>query len=54
MRKVCERRRSSEIGIADEVNDLGAMAKAVAPELLLGVVLMLWIEKQSQEIARVY
>lgn len=29
------------MGIADEVNDLG-------------VVLMFWIEKQSQEIARVY
>lgn len=30
----CERRRASEIGIADSCNDLGAMAWAVAPELV--------------------
>lgn len=30
----CERRRVSEIGIADSCNDLGAMALAVAPELV--------------------
>ena len=33
MRKGCKRRRSSEIGIADRVNDLGAMVDAIAPEL---------------------
>lgn len=33
MRKECVRRSSSEIGIVDRVNDLGAMAWAVAPEL---------------------
>ena len=30
MRKECERRRSSEIGIVDKGKDLGAMADAVA------------------------
>ena len=30
----CERRRASEIGIADSCNDLGVMAGAVAPELV--------------------
>ena len=35
MRKGCKRRRSSEIGIDNRVNDLGAMAWAVAPELFL-------------------
>lgn len=30
----CERRRASEIGIADSCNDLGVMAWAVAPELV--------------------
>ena len=30
----CERRRASEIGIADSCNDLGAMAWAIAPELV--------------------
>ncbi len=34
MRKECGRRSSSEVGIVDRVNDLGAMAWAVAPELL--------------------
>lgn len=34
MRKGCGKRRSNEIGIAGEVNGLGAMAYAVAPELL--------------------
>ena len=34
MRKRCERRRSNKVGIVDEVNDLGATADAVAPELL--------------------
>ena len=34
MRKGCEKRRASEIGIGDRVNDLGAMAQAVAPELV--------------------
>ena len=33
MRKECGRRSSSEVGIVDRVNDLGAMAWAVAPEL---------------------
>lgn len=33
MRKGCERRRASEIGIVDSCNDLGAMAWAVALEL---------------------
>ena len=32
MRLACERRRASEIGIADSCNDLGAMAWAIAPE----------------------
>lgn len=34
MRLACERRRVSEIGIADSCNDLGAMAWAIAPELV--------------------
>lgn len=33
MRKECERRSLSEVGIVDRVNDLGTMAWAVAPEL---------------------
>ena len=33
MRKECERRSSSEVGIVDRVNDLGAMVWAAAPEL---------------------
>ena len=36
IRKVCKRRRTSEIGIADRGNDLGAMALAVASELFYG------------------
>jgi len=36
IRKVCKRRRTSEIGIADRGNDLGAMALAVASELFCG------------------
>ena len=31
---IYERRRVSEIGIADSCNDLGAMAWAIAPELV--------------------
>ena len=54
MRKECERRRSSEIGIVDRVNDLGAMAWAVAPELFCeDFNSVLLVEKQSQEIAKV-
>ena len=34
MRLACERRRVSEIGIADSCNDLGAMAWAIVPELV--------------------
>ena len=33
MRRGCERRRLSVVGIADESNGLGVMAGAVAPEL---------------------
>lgn len=33
MRKECERRSSYKVGIVDRVNNLGAMAWAVAPEL---------------------
>ena len=33
-KSACERRRVSEIGIADSCNDLGAMAWAIAPELV--------------------
>ena len=53
------RRSSSEIGIVDRVNDLGAMAWAVAPELncffrfVKVAILVLLSEKQSQEIAKV-
>lgn len=36
MRKECVRRSLSEAGIVDRVNDLGAMAWAVAPELFCG------------------
>ena len=39
MRKECERRRSSKIGIGDRFNDLGAMAYAVAPEWFCGIVI---------------
>ncbi len=50
MRRECERRRLSEIEIADRINDLGAMADAVAPELLYqsigqSIVLVLQIER---------
>lgn len=34
MRRGCERRSLRIIGIIDEGNDLGAVADAVAPELL--------------------
>lgn len=34
MRKECVRRSLSKVGIADRVNNLGAMACAVAPKLL--------------------
>ena len=44
MRKECERRRSSEIGIVDKGKDLGAMADVVAPELFL---LRYWFYKIS-------
>lgn len=33
MRKGCERRRSSKIGIGDRGNDLGAMVDAITLEL---------------------
>lgn len=36
IRKVCKRRRTSEVGITDRGNDLGAMALAVASELFYG------------------
>ena len=52
MRLACERRRASEIGIADSCNDLGVMAWAVAPELVKFLILL--IEKQSPENAKVY
>ena len=39
MRRECERRRLSEIEIADRINDLGAMALAVASELFYGEML---------------
>ncbi len=46
MRRECERRRLSEIEIADRINDLGAMADAVAPELLYqSIVLVFRIER---------
>ena len=55
MRKECERRRSSEVGIVDRVNGLGARAWAVAPELFCeGFNLVLLVEKESQEIAKVH
>ena len=54
MRKECERRSSNEVGIVDRVNDLGAMAWAVAPELFCeDFNSVLLVEKQSQEIAKV-
>ena len=34
MRKECVRRSLSEAGLVDRVNDLGAMAWTLAPELL--------------------
>lgn len=37
MRLACGRRRSSEIGIADRYNDLGAMVDAIALELFWNV-----------------
>ena len=55
MRKECVRRRSSKVGIADRVNNLGAMAWDVAPELFCeGSNINVLVEKQSQEIAIVY
>ena len=57
MRRGCERRRWSVVGTADEVNDLGVMAGAVAPKLNFW---KFWnsfgvkIERKSQEIAIVY
>lgn len=57
MRKECERRSSSEVGIVDRVNGLGAMAWAVAPELFCAmeaVNSMALIKRQSQEIAKVH
>ena len=37
MRLACERRRSSEIGIADRYIDLGAMVDAIAPGVFCGI-----------------
>lgn len=39
IRKVCKRRRTSEIEVGDRGNDLGAMALAVASELFYGEML---------------
>lgn len=39
IRKVCKRRRTREIEVGDRVNDLGAMALAVASELFYGEML---------------
>ena len=49
MRKECGRRSSSEVGIVDRVNDLGAMAWAVAPELCYGesFCLGIWIRNKN-------
>lgn len=52
MRLACERRRASEIGIADSCNDLGAMAWAMAPELVrwhcpVQGMLLLWVIPSS-------
>lgn len=51
MRKECERRSSSEVGIVDRVNDLGAMAWAVAPKLCYGesFCLGIWIRNKKLE-----
>lgn len=40
MRLACERRRPSEIGIADRDNGLGAMVDAIAPELFCGIAIL--------------
>lgn len=40
MRKECERRRSSEIGIVDKVKDLGAMVDAIAPGVFCGIAIL--------------
>lgn len=37
MRLAYERRRASEIGIADRYNDLGAMVDTIAPEVFCGI-----------------
>lgn len=44
MRLACERRRSSEIGIADRDNDLGAMVDAIAPGVFCGIVIFYAID----------
>ena len=51
MRKECERRSSYKVGIVDRVNDLGAMAWAVAPELCYGesFCLGIWIRNKKLE-----
>lgn len=55
MRKECERRSLYKVRIVDRVNGLGAMARAVAPKLFCeGFNLVLLVEKQSQEIAKVH
>jgi len=63
MRKECEKRSLSEVGIVDRVNDLGVMVRAVAPELFCEgcegfkvkvLILVLLIERQSQENAKVH
>ena len=53
MRKGCKRRRSSEIGKADRVDDSGAMVDTIAPDAVEWLLIMLLFKKQSQEIAKV-
>ena len=40
MSKRCERRGSSEIGIADWYIDLGAMVDAIAPGVFCGIAIL--------------
>lgn len=40
MRLACERRRPSEIGIADRDNGLGAMVDDIAPGVFCGIAIL--------------
>ena len=53
MRKGCERRRSSEIGIVDKVKDLGAMVDTIAPGVFSGIAILDTISGNNRKELRI-